>query len=105
MNNDLISREAVLEYLKRSKKWCEDQLDVGEFRKGCIAAIDDDMGNIRSTEVIPAVDAVEVVHGHWTLMGSGTGVCSKCHRTTVAVWDMDNVLKYCPHCGARMDGE
>ena len=53
----------------------------------------------------PTIDAVPVVHARWKLNDDGSGTCENCRRTTVAAWDMDSALNYCPHCGARMDGE
>ena len=64
---------------------------------------------------IPAVDAVEVKHGEWIPFKGETGVeafgykeytslgfgCSVCHA------DIDvseEYFRYCPWCGARMDG-
>jgi len=76
---------------------------------------------------IPAVDAVEVRHGHWTKMldrkfintnrheeqlqkevlGYGGRVienlrCSVCRKVTMV--DNSILYSFCPHCGARMDG-
>ena len=53
-----------------------------------------------------AVDAVEVVHGHW-IESEGT-VCSVCnkHFFTDGPWAVANYkANYCPNCGARMGGE
>ena len=60
---------------------------------------------------IPAVDAVEVKHGRWIECEDATldvyYKCSVCGNE----WDIiegtpeDNNMKYCPECGARMDGE
>ena len=50
-----------------------------------------------------ANDVVVQKRGRWTLHDSGNGTCSECHRTTVAAWDHDSVLKFCPSCGAKMD--
>lgn len=59
---------------------------------------------------IPAVDAVPVRHGKW-IYGNEfhwyTASCNQCgyKRYTdikAAKW---NAWKYCPNCGARMDGE
>ena len=51
----------------------------------------------------PAVDAVAVAHGRWTLLqknGFAFGVtCSECNTT----WD--DKSNYCPNCGAKMDGD
>ncbi len=54
---DLIDRQAAMDNLKKSLAFSENELDIGEFRRGCIAAIRDDIGNIKH---LPAVDAVEV---------------------------------------------
>lgn len=52
----------------------------------------------RVLKQIPAVDAVEVVHGEWVEDGCMT-VCSECHeRKEFPHWIC------CPACGARMDG-
>ena len=47
------------------------------------------------------VDAVPVVHGHWTECRAKR-VCSVC-RAKVCAWVVDCTLKYCPSCGAKMD--
>lgn len=50
---------------------------------------------------IPAMDAVEVVHGEWKDTGSGQ-VCSACDEFQPGY---DNYRFFCAHCGARMDGQ
>lgn len=47
------------------------------------------------------VDVQEVRHGYWidTTAYCGEFTCSICKETCVA-----NKYKYCPHCGAKMDG-
>lgn len=63
---------------------------------------------------VPAVDAVEVVHGHWKEYSHSALVrwkdgepvwadrsvfrCSRCDFGTIAKHN------YCPRCGAKMDG-
>ena len=48
----------------------------------------------------PIVDAVEVVHGRWRIIDfKGNVECSECGYT------MDLEYKYCPNCGAKMDGD
>jgi hypothetical protein len=54
---------------------------------------------------IPAEDVMEVVHGRWKLHDNGNGTCSVCNYISVHVWDFDNSLSFCPHCGAKMDGD
>lgn len=47
--------------------------------------------------------AIPVVHAHWIQRGTKR-VCSVC-RVNVCTWAVDCTLKYCPNCGAKMDGE
>lgn len=52
---------------------------------------------------IPAADVAPVVHGRWVdngIPGSMLNGCSVCGFTCGAY-----SFFYCPHCGARMDGE
>ena len=51
----------------------------------------------------PAIDAVPVVHGRWLnngIHGSVLCRCSECHYDAAAY-----SFRYCPMCGAKMDGE
>jgi hypothetical protein len=52
---------------------------------------------------VPAVDAVEVVHGRWEQLGEADYRCSRCgFRFTSA--DHITMFQYC-RCGAKMDGD
>lgn len=51
--DEYIKREDVLKILERSLLVSEKELDKGRFRDGCIAAIQDDIGNIK---YMPAAD-------------------------------------------------
>lgn len=63
----------------------------------------------------PSVDAVEVRHGHWeecevldkncveVCQSAKCSICGRYH-TTPYMYYFDQ-YKYCPNCGARMDGE
>lgn len=62
----------------------------------------------RHIENAPAVDAVEVVHGHWIFKHNPIEdpkgyfiriVCSECNLHT------GQKSNYCPQCGAKMDGD
>ena len=64
----------------------------------------------RAIQKMPAVDAVEVVHGEWsTIEDEYCGLialhCSVCNHEW---WFEDDVpikhYHYCPNCGAKMDG-
>ena len=64
-------------------------------------------GMIRLLEKAPTVDAVPVVHGRWVHKGPRFrgGVdwwhCSNCGSLASGA---EIKFRYCPHCGARMDG-
>lgn len=56
----------------------------------------------------PAADVVEVVHGEWISVESDVIFkCSICDAEVSTSWDYedDDMFKYCPCCGAKMDGE
>lgn len=114
--NDLISRKAVLEVLKKYS-WCDltDYLEWGKVE--------------RALYKLPVVDAVPVVHAKWIEDGyyGIPCVCSHCgeeaHYTSTLKeefdydWD-ENLIScgykeirdhirsnFCPNCGAKMDAE
>ena len=55
----------------------------------------------------PTADVVEVIHSEWhtaTVRMSCIDVtCRNCHNTEKI--SVTNYFEYCPHCGAKMDGE
>lgn len=64
------------------------------------------MGRVMyNTECAPTVDAVPVAHGRWyeirdySQAGLISFECSECGRLCITLY------KYCPYCGAKMDGE
>ena len=65
----------------------------------------------RAMDVIryaPAADVVEVVHGEWiSVEGDVIWKCSLCDAEISTSWDYENedMFKYCPCCGAKMDGK
>lgn len=90
-DNDLISRAAAIDavYYKPNHKMA-----------------------IEVLKEVPAVDAVPVVHGRWIQadLDEDYVTCSRCKANGSKdrmAWtpEFAEILKYCPHCGARMDGE
>ena len=59
-------------------------------------------------EAVPSEDVQPVRHGHWIehicelFPAEGTVECSECHEHESIFLVND---KYCPNCGAKMDGE
>lgn len=48
--------------------------------------------------MLSSADVVQVVHAHW-IDGYRWQTCSKCRNKGKKSW------KFCPNCGAKMDGE
>ena len=57
----------------------------------------------RTLEALPTIEAKPVVHAHW----NDDGRCTNCggHAPFFAYADDWFETKYCPHCGAQMDGK
>lgn len=93
MAGDYISREAALMKL---------------MQDGCSAK------NLQSISDMPAADVAEVVYGQWEGEGDGYADgeividvwhCSQCGYCIDDGTDNPDCLpKYCPGCGAKMDG-
>lgn len=70
-----------------------------------------DYSNVRDMiDYAPTIDTEPVRHGHWTSLNVLIG-CSVCMNTLnrdaiekSAVYE-NGLPNYCPHCGAKMDGE
>ena len=80
-----------------------------EYYRGYIQGKKDMVADIKATE--PTVDAVEVVHGKWvrrivdwSAPYSWKVECSNCDFDICGLGDAV-LFKYCPNCGARMDGD
>lgn len=99
---EYIEREAVLAYMSEVKAAC-----ISNFEYEASAVIAGMIGEIKDDE-IPTADVVPVRHGEWeykpptaTLNGAWKCTACKCY-----FWEHKaNEFKYCPNCGARMDGE
>lgn len=100
---DLISREAAIDAIVSVtafpdedyiKNLCQNPANSEDWLGGVCDAIN-------AVEDVIAVDAVPVVHGRWMRFLTIYWKCSECGYTTS---HCDGWL-YCPHCGAKMDGE
>ena len=96
MNNDLISRKALLDVLSR-------EIDFGRKHPDTITAISAFKIAYSRTKGIPAVDAEPVRHGEWREInvpkkyGGIIIRCSECNTKGTRMWN------YCPNCGAKME--
>lgn len=66
---------------------------------------------IQAVRTVEAADVAPVVHARWIENQYGDGDCyytcsaCKCDWTTICGSPSENNMKYCPECGAKMDGE
>ena len=109
MNDDLISRKALLEAIDEheriSRKYVLDIQD-DELRL-TLQSIREFVNNR------PAVDAEPVRHGTWKMcrktlktdFATLTGTYPTCSLCGHVEFGVDKSTPYCPGCGARMDGE
>lgn len=60
-------------------------------------------------EILPAADVAPVVHGRWEMrptgMATDTGPENKAYCTVCNEPNKQYQPPFCPHCGAKMDGE
>lgn len=98
MNNDLISRSALLDSFSRNRLGA-----MGKRRQGIEEVVE-------AIEAAPAVDAAPVRHGEWVLMPvrirygypCASWKCSYCGHETF-LDPHDRIMNYCNRCGAKMD--
>ena len=55
---------------------------------------------MRVIDDAPTADVAPVVHGHYVFDDDGDSSCSVCREKY-----LDHTQKYCPNCGAKLDGE
>ena len=88
-----IDREAVINFLENHKA-------ISKQTNVMLAADEDAIIKFLREKFNP-VDVVEVRHGEWLpqmLLGEETWDCSECKTLGSPLW------KWCPVCGAKMDG-
>lgn len=99
--DEYIEREALREILDG---WRDAHADVDDVH-GC--GLLEDV--ICEVDAQAAADVAPVVHARWiyveeTLATSSGYCCSACRRPRWLSPDVPEVFKYCPKCGAKMDG-
>lgn len=96
---EYIEREAVVARIKQT--FCSDCDSYNGVR--CRACLIDDA--LLQIEDEPAADVAPVVHGEWMWNDDEQGYnCPHCPTTYWKSPDVPSAFKYCPLCGAKMDG-
>lgn len=98
MQGDLISRSALMNELERFKL----PEDCMEHEWALQAADDVAKYTIKTIKAAPAVDAAPVVHAGWKDQDYTFTrfQCTACKSMNHSI-----MTKYCPDCGAKMDGD
>lgn len=101
---DYMSREGLIERLGKNLAAC----NPGTFSEACYT---DAIETVRNA---PAADVAPVVHGRWEYRKIISGKlpmyvkCSACGIVSASYrsqWEgLLGAWKYCPNCGAKMDG-
>ena len=107
----LVDPKRFIDFLRESKV-----KETGAFSKGINKGLNIAISALGNDQIVPPVDAAEVVHGRWDKYtderfngydANGrikyrkvrTYYCDKCdHGSAVKA-------NYCPNCGAKMDGD
>ena len=53
----------------------------------------------------PMIEYVPVKHGRWVPLYDDVWFCSECEQTEQFAENIESTSRYCPNCGARMDGD
>lgn len=99
---EYIEREKAIEHIITHLPYrCSE--DFIEGQKDCVEQL----------KSLPSADVVEVVHGEWVYKKEKDGYfCSVCDIEALIDpnfigrdFAMEELSDYCPHCGAKMDGD
>lgn len=102
--DEYISRKAAIVYIREQSEECQKAFEELGGESGIYADAYNDLAE--DFYSIPAADVAPVVHAEWVVCGDGDNVpwmCSHCGKTTAHKYKVI-YGKYCPHCGAKMDG-
>ena len=99
--DEYIDREALIEWLK-----CIPLIDLSDGRGLCRVIMEDDFKKaIKKMPKGIIADVAQVRHGRWIEKEKYTfGVMYDCSICDNRILDNGHSWKYCPNCGAKMDG-
>lgn len=100
---EYIKRESAIAYIREQSEECQKAFEDLGGESGIYADAYNDLAE--DFYSIPAADVAPVVHGWW----NADETCSVCKEKSTegldaVKWDYW-LPDYCPHCGAKMDGE
>ena len=100
---EYIKRESAIAYIREQLEECQKAFEDLGGESGIYADAYNDLAE--DFYSIPAADVAPVVHGWW----NADETCSVCKEKSTegldaVKWDYW-LPDYCPHCGAKMDGE
>lgn len=106
----LIDVEPIIEDLEREVELCNGALDnmdiVSNTRENLYVERNTIQDLVQELKDEPTIDAVPVKHGEWIIDGEFID-CSACKQekwSRVPYEDLVKRFKFCPNCGAKMDG-
>lgn len=83
-----------------------------EWRSDARAEIQGLNAAMCAIEDVPSADVVPVRHGRWTDCAEDMCVCTACgwgfifpYKTRAVQSKLVHSYSYCPHCGAKMEGD
>lgn len=89
---EYIDREALLQEIQRQKEASRTSYPKQHFVVGDV---------LTCIYLAPSADVAPVVRGRWIFNDDWWEFrCTNCHKSIGNI----EKYKYCPHCGARMDG-
>lgn len=103
---EYIKREAAIAYIREQSEECQKAFEeLGGESEIYADAYNDLAENFYS---IPAADVAPVVHGRWEYTPQTFNTLGQIRCPFCAWWSLDQsidgIYKYCPNCGAKMDG-
>ena len=98
---EYISREAAIAYIREQSEECQKAFEELGGESGIYADAYNDLAD--DFYRIPAADVAPVVHRRWDVVEGRieNAVCSNCGRHFQSYYE---AYRYCPNCGAKMDG-
>ena len=103
---EYIEREAAIDYIREQSEECQKAFEEFGGESGIYADAYNDLAE--DFHSIPAADVAPVVHGRWEYTPQTFNTLGQIRCPFCAWWSLDQsidgIYKYCPNCGAKMDG-